>query len=58
MEKLDGRSLNNKYSLILLDAISFFTNIPLDLAVRNVSGGLLFHVLAVYQRTNSLKLCG
>jgi len=37
VEKLDGRSLNNKYSLIPLDAISLFTNIPLDLAVKNVS---------------------
>ena len=35
--KLDGCSLNNKYSLISLDAISLFTNIPLDLAVKNVS---------------------
>ena len=29
--------VNNNYSLISLDAISLFTNIPLDLAIKSIS---------------------
>jgi len=36
VEKLDGHSLNNKYSLISFHTIFLFTSIPLDLAVKNV----------------------
>jgi len=50
MEKLDGCSLNNKYSLILLDAISLFMNIPLDLAVKSVSDRPFISRSSIYQR--------
>jgi len=47
VEKLNGLSLNNNYSLISLNAISLFTNIPLDLTIKSISDGILL-LIVVY----------
>jgi len=36
VQKLNDSKLDNKYSLISSDVISLFTNIPLDLSLKNV----------------------